>query len=338
MELHCTMEGAGIFTEGSPQQGIFDMYVDGEHKLSANNIEPNKPLYAYVCMDGSGECFELTSASKQTVCTKCTCLIDAIRLVGNSLVRLETGISASAAAEISAENYGEQVLAKFSHRLESFVTDIISGRVAASAIGDSLSSSASQLCFENVVALASQMCSPQISGGNFLPVARMVQATHGIVTILGLKEDDWLSQYLHTLVSVLGPEMASVIWGDSSAGSEGDRENWFDSKLFFKGLLASSAHIDLMVSVGEPSIFDNMLQPRIAVHTSPYLDKLERDVVIAVLYHVGVIEQVISLGNESSEDLVATCQVVVNLSLGSMLSINEGYFIDRPFIFCRMLR
>ncbi len=322
--LNCTKKETASFCGGTRvsmvldfEQGLFDMYVDSVHKLSICNIEPNKPLYAYVCMDGSGECFELTNATKQTVCTKCTCLIDAIRLVGNSIIRMETGISASDAAETSPENYGEQVLAKFCHRLESFVTDIKSGRVAVSAIGDSLSSKASQLCFENVVALASQMCSSPILGGNLLPVARMVQAIHGIVVILGLKEGDWLSQYLHAFVSVLGPEMASVIWGDSSAGSEGDRVDWFSSQLFLKGLLASPVHMDLMVPVGEPSIFDNILQPRIAVHTSPYLDQLERDVVIAILYQIGVIEQVISLGIESSEDLVATCQVAVCLSGGS---------------------
>jgi hypothetical protein len=140
----------------------------------------------------------------------------------------------------------------------------------------------------------------------------VIKAACGVLTGSGLVEDHWLNQYLLTLLAVLGPEVASVIWGDSSAETEGEREDWFNSKLFAKGLLTSPVHTDLLVEVGQPSHFDNLLQPRIAVLSSPYLDHLERSVIIAILYHTGVLDQVLSLGSESSEELVATCQVTSN--------------------------
>jgi hypothetical protein len=290
-------------------QGIFDMYVDGVHKLSANNIEPNKPLHAYVCMDGSGECFELTSATKQTVSLKCSSLLDAVKLVSNTIVRLETGIFSNAIAEKVSEHHGVRVLDKFSSRLEKLGADLKSGAVEVSTVVGALNMSATQICFENLIALTSQFCTSPILRGNFSPVNRVVKAACGILVDCGLDCDHWMSQYIRTLLAVLGPEVASVIWGDFSADTDGEHEDWFNSKLFSKGLLSSPLHTDLLVEVDQPSLFDKLLQPRIAVLTSPYLDHLERSVVIAILYHVGVVDQIISLGSESSEELVATCQV-----------------------------
>ncbi len=295
-------------------QGIFDMYVDGVHKLSVTNLEPNKPLHAYVCMDSSGECFELTSATKQTVSSNCSSLLDAVKLVGNTIIRLETGILSNTVAEKLTEHYGTRVLEKFSSRLESLGADLKNDAVQVSTVVDALSTSTTQICFENVIALTSQFCTSAILRGNFSPVNRVVKAVCGILVGCGLDDNHWLSQYLRSLLTVLGPEMASVIWGYSSEETEGEREDWFDSKLFSKGLLSSPLHTDLLVEQDQPSLFDKLLQPRIAVLTSPYLDHLERSVIIAILYHTGVVDQVISLGSESSEDLVAMCQVITEKS------------------------
>ena len=100
-------------------------------------------------------------------------------------------------------------------------------------------------------------------------------------------------------------------WGEPS-GETGDEEvdeDWLQSPLFSKGLLATPTHTDLLVAENEASPFDGILQPRVAVHASPYLDRLERDVIIAILYHVGAIDQAVSIAHESSEEMIATCQV-----------------------------
>jgi hypothetical protein len=256
-------------------------------------------------------------------------LLDAVKLVGNTIIRLETGILSNTVAEKLTEHYGTRVLEKFSSRLESLGADLKNDAVQVSTVVDALSTSTTQICFENVIALTSQFCTSAILRGNFSPVNRVVKAVCGILVGCGLDDNHWLSQYLRSLLTVLGPEMASVIWGYSSEETEGEREDWFDSKLFSKGLLSSPLHTDLLVEQDQPSLFDKLLQPRIAVLTSPYLDHLERSVIIAILYHTGVVDQVISLGSESSEDLVAMCQVITEKSACDQVLTSDASCIFR---------
>ena len=292
-------------------QGTFDMFVDGVHKLSVNNIESDKPLHAYVCMDGSGESFELLSATRQTSSTHCKTQIEAVRLVGNQLLRLQTGILASPTASARAENYGGVVLAKFCSQMEALKADVDSGRVSLDAVRRAISRSTAQLAFENVYALACKLCGSYVAKGNFGSITQVLTATHGLLAALRLDEEHWMWPFVHTLASMLGPEAAAVIWGEPS-GETGDEEvdeDWLQSPLFSKGLLATPTHTDLLVAENEASPFDGILQPRVAVHASPYLDRLERDVIIAILYHVGAIDQAVSIAHESSEEMIATCQV-----------------------------
>ena len=290
--------------------GTFDMYVDGGHKLSVQNLEPGRPLHAYVCMDNSGESSELTSATQQLVSAHCRTLSDAVRLVGNAVIRIETGILASPVAQQRSESYAARILASFCSRLEGLASDMASGTVKAEMAVRAVSLDSLQLSFENVTALACQFCSSPVLAGNFAPLSRFVSAVHGLIAGLGLGEDHWMPQCLQAFVSVLGPALASVIWGEVKPGASEDegRVDWLSLPLFSRRLLASPPHLDLLIAEGEPSIFDSMLQPRVAVLNSPYLDRLERDVIIACLYHIGMIEHVLAM-SESSEETVATCQV-----------------------------
>ncbi len=58
-------------------------------------------------------------------------------------------------------------------------------------------------------------------------------------------------------------------------------------------------------------VFDQMMQPRVAVHLSPYLDLLERCVIISTLYHARVAELVVSGPVDLPDDAVTACQVSV---------------------------
>jgi hypothetical protein len=58
------------------------------------------------------------------------------------------------------------------------------------------------------------------------------------------------------------------------------------------------------------AVFDNMIQPRVAVHLSPYLDFLERNVIIALLYHLGILEAILHSGAQQPEEIIHFCQVM----------------------------
>ncbi len=59
------------------------------------------------------------------------------------------------------------------------------------------------------------------------------------------------------------------------------------------------------------SVFDQMMQPRVAVNLSPYLDLLERCVIISILYHTRVADLVLSGPAELPNDAITACQVRV---------------------------
>jgi hypothetical protein len=293
-------------------QQTFDMYVDGVHKLCVNNIEAHKPLHAYVCMDGSGESFELVSATRQTQNIRCKTQLEAVRLVGNQVIQLQIGLLASNTSSDRPEDYCMRVLSRFCSQIEALKSDIVAGRLSIDAAVRSISRSPSQLAFESVFALACQLCHSSVLGGNFSIITHVIACTHGLRTALRLDESHWLNHFIYALASILGPEVASIIWGKPlTGGSDGDAvaEDWLKSPLFSKGLLHGPSHTNLLVEVGISSPFDGMVQPRVAVHASPYLDRLESDVIIAVLYHIGVIDQAILVSNETSEEMIATCQV-----------------------------
>ena len=82
--------------------------------------------------------------------------------------------------------------------------------------------------------------------------------------------------------------IAVAVWGEAGAGpalAEGDatKEDWLESPIFAAGLRPTVSHSELLVSAHEPCILDRIIQPRIAVHASPYLDQLEREVIPSLL-------------------------------------------------------
>ena len=399
--------GSVVRTELDFDLGTLNMWVDGVHKLSIENIA-SKALHAYVCMDRTGECFELASATKQEATIQCQTVLDAVTLVSTSAIRLETGIYGNSVAKAWIHGYGQRIIDLFNSRLQVIAANIEQGADDEHVSLESLEDKSTKSCIEETFVLAQQICCSNFLAGELPSLSCMIQRIHALASRIELPSEHWLKVYLKMLVGALGPKIKTFIWGEpTDENIEVSNADWLKSPLFSKGLLASpSPLIQLMVPqdseirrvvsfpvseqggnlvggtvtsgrsglgvtdsenltslvgkrkcseprreraeqsewiipgageaqrlqtwpeeglVTQGAVIEKMIQPRIAVHLSPYLDLLERNVIIALLYHFGVLDTVLVSGAKQAEEIIHLCQVeIVNFCLFETPPLNHS--------------
>ena len=118
--------------------------------------------------------------------------------------------------------------------------------------------------------------------------------------------------------AILGCIWRKPISTGSPLQSDNNVEDWLESDLFSRGLSREMSHKDLLVPAGQQSCFDRLVLPRVAVHSSQHLDRVEREVIIACLYHAGILDDMLAADNVS-EKYVLLCQVRLQSTLYSFI-------------------
>jgi hypothetical protein len=309
--------GSRILMQLDMNLGAFNMHVNDTHVLAISGLG-NRPVHAFVCFDYT-ESVEITRATKACTVQECSTVSSAVALLFNSLMSLQSGIHGGNFDGLFV-NCGEPIVSRFCAMLEAMIASATLDEPRKLAMVQSVDTGPFRSVFMGVLTMVNQMCRAQSSGSvaaATLPhFTRLIQVVLDLISTNDLGAGHWTNDFLVEIVKSVGEVLAVCIWRKPiSAGShpKSDQsvEEWLESDLFSRGFSSEVSHKDLLVSAGQPSCFDRLVLPRVAVHSSHHLDRVEREVIIACLYHSGTLDSMLASDPDISENCVLVCQVRV---------------------------
>jgi hypothetical protein len=305
--------------------GDFNVHVNGKHVLAISKLG-NRPVHAFVCFDYT-ESVEITRATTTRTIQECGTVASAVVLLYNSLMNLQTGIY-SGCFEGQLAHCGEPIVSRFCDMLDALTARVPRDGSSKLAAVQALDAGPFKSVFVGVLTMVNQMCAAQPSGSDAaaaLPnFTRLIQAVLSLISVYEMEGGHWMNDFLVEITKSVGGVLAACIWRKPlSTGSplQSDQgvEDWLESDLFSRGFSREVSHKDLLVPAGQRSCFDRLVQPRVAVHSSHHLDRVEREVIIACLYHVGILDDMLAPDINISENYVQVCQVKLQSVLYSWM-------------------
>ncbi len=292
----------------------FNMHVDEKHVLAISQLA-NRPVHAFVCFDYT-ESVEITRATTTCTAHECSTVASAISLLFNSLMSLQTGIY-SGHFEGQLVSCGEPIVSRFCDVLETLTATAPIDESSKLAAVQAIDAGPFKSVFVGVLTMVNQMCSAQPSGSVAAAasahVTRLIHVVLNLISVYEMGGEHWMKDFLEEIIKSVGGVLAACIWRKpisrgSLLQSDKDMDDWLETDLFSRGFSREVSHKDLLVPAGQPSCFDRLVLPRVAVHSSQHLDRVEREVIIACVYHTGILDDLLASDNVSEKN-VQVCQV-----------------------------